>query len=104
LNAADSCSRVSLFDYLGETRASWDQDLPAGRREPEQRPRGELVMNSALLKLYVIFQDLRSREEGQDLVEYALMLTLISLALISGMSGIASAIKNIFSNISTSLA
>jgi pilus assembly protein Flp/PilA len=61
-------------------------------------------MSSTLLKLYVIFQDLRYREDGQDLVEYALMLTLISLALISGMNGIASAVKNIFSNISNSLA
>jgi pilus assembly protein Flp/PilA len=61
-------------------------------------------MSSALLKLYVHFQDLRFREDGQDLVEYALMLTLISLALISGMNGIASAVKNIFSNISNSLA
>jgi pilus assembly protein Flp/PilA len=61
-------------------------------------------MSDALLKLYVHFQDLRFREDGQDLVEYALMLTLISLALISGMNGIASAVKNIFSNISNSLA
>jgi pilus assembly protein Flp/PilA len=61
-------------------------------------------MRKALFGLYVRFQDLRFREDGQDLVEYALMLTLISLALISGMNGIASAVKNIFSNISNSLA
>jgi pilus assembly protein Flp/PilA len=61
-------------------------------------------MSSALLKLYIAFQDIRFREDGQDLVEYALMLTLICLALISGMNGIATAVKNIFSNISASLA
>ena len=32
---------------------------------------GENKMNTMLLKLYVKFQDLASREEGQDLVEYA---------------------------------
>jgi pilus assembly protein Flp/PilA len=61
-------------------------------------------MSKTLLQLYVLFQDLRFREDGQDLVEYALMLTMISLALISGMSGIAKAVNTVFSNISSSLA
>jgi|HubBroStandDraft_4_1064222.scaffolds.fasta_scaffold465172_2 Flp pilus assembly pilin Flp len=61
-------------------------------------------MTKALFGLYVHFQDLRFREDGQDLVEYALMLTMISLALISGMSGIAKAVNTVFSNISSSLA
>jgi pilus assembly protein Flp/PilA len=61
-------------------------------------------MNNMLLKLYVKFQDLRSSEEGQDLVEYALMTTLICLALITSISGIAKSVNNIFSNISGSLA
>jgi pilus assembly protein Flp/PilA len=61
-------------------------------------------MSGRILKLYVIFQNLRFSEDGQDLVEYALLLTLITLALISGMNGIASSIKNVFSNISNSLA
>ena len=30
-------------------------------------------MNNLLLKLYVKFQELTNREEGQDLVEYALV-------------------------------
>ena len=37
-------------------------------------------MNTMLLKLYVKFQDLASREEGQDLVEYALVVALIAPA------------------------
>ena len=61
-------------------------------------------MNSTLLKLYVKFQNLTTGEEGQDLVEYALLLTMISLALISGISGLASAVNSTFSNISSSLA
>jgi pilus assembly protein Flp/PilA len=61
-------------------------------------------MNRTLLKLFVIYQDLRFSEDGQDLMEYALLLTVISLALISGMNGIASSIRNVFSNISASLA
>jgi pilus assembly protein Flp/PilA len=61
-------------------------------------------MNNILLKLYVRFQELRFGEEGQDLVEYALLMFLISLALITSMNGIASSVRNIFSNISGSLA
>jgi pilus assembly protein Flp/PilA len=60
-------------------------------------------MNRPLLKLYAKFQDLRSGEEGQDLVEYALLLCLISLALISSLNGISSSIGSVFSSISTTL-
>jgi len=60
-------------------------------------------MSHAVLKLYVKCQNLTASEEGQDLIEYALLLTMISLALITGMKGIASSISNVFSNISSSL-
>ena len=43
-------------------------------------------------------------EEGQDLVEYALLVSLIALSAITGVSKIASAITTVFSNISASLA
>jgi pilus assembly protein Flp/PilA len=60
-------------------------------------------MNTALLKLLVEFQGLASSEEGQDLVEYALLCTLISLTLITSISGIANAVNGVFSKISSSL-
>lgn len=60
-------------------------------------------MSYAVLMLYVKCQNLTASEEGQDLIEYALLLTMISLALITGMKGIASSISNVFSNISSSL-
>jgi len=43
-------------------------------------------------------------EEGQDLVEYALVVCLISLACITGVNQVATAITTVFSNISASLA
>ena len=42
-------------------------------------------------------------EQGQDLVEYALLLVLISLACIAAMQNLASAISTAFCNASTSL-
>jgi pilus assembly protein Flp/PilA len=70
----------------------------------EDHSRGEHRMNRPLQKLYAKFQDLQSSEEGQDLVEYALLLTLISLALIGSVTGIASSIGNVFTSISGTLA
>jgi pilus assembly protein Flp/PilA len=61
-------------------------------------------MNNLFLTLYVKMQNLMSNEEGQDLVEYALLISLVALAVISGVSNVATAIKTVFTNISTSLA
>ena len=61
-------------------------------------------MNNLFLKIYVKVQDLMNNEEGQDLVEYALLVCLISLAAITGVNKVASAVTTVFSNISASLA
>jgi pilus assembly protein Flp/PilA len=60
-------------------------------------------MNNLFLKMYVKVQDLMSREEGQDLVEYALLITLVALAAVSGINNVAKAINQVFSNISNTL-
>jgi pilus assembly protein Flp/PilA len=61
-------------------------------------------MNNLIPTFYLRLQNLARREEGQDLVEYALLVSLIALAAISGVSHIASAVTTVFSNISASLA
>ena len=60
-------------------------------------------MNNLLLKLYIKIQDLLSHEEGQDLVEYALIVALIALAATAGMKTLATAINTTFSNLGTTL-
>ncbi len=60
-------------------------------------------MPNFLLKLYVKSQNLLHVDEGQDLVEYALLICLISLAAITSASTLAGAIVTVFTNISTSL-
>ena len=42
-------------------------------------------------------------EEGQDLTEYALLITLISLALVTALGSLATAISTVFSNAVTKL-
>ncbi len=61
-------------------------------------------MNNLLLKLYVMFQDLKDREEGQDLVEYALVVALIAFGATAGMGALSKGINNAFNSISTTLA
>jgi pilus assembly protein Flp/PilA len=61
-------------------------------------------MKNLCTNLYVKLQGLKNGEEGQDLVEYALLVALIALVCISGVSNVATAVNNVFSNISSSLA
>jgi len=61
-------------------------------------------MNTIFLKTLVSIQNLMNREEGQDLVEYALLVSLIALAAITGVGKVATAVTTIFTNVSTSLA
>ena len=67
-------------------------------------PKGRNKMRDTLLKLYVKFQGLKNGEQGQDLVEYALLVALIALVCVSGVSNVATAVNGVFTNISSSLA
>jgi pilus assembly protein Flp/PilA len=59
------------------------------------------------LKALLILQDLLKREEGQDLVEYALVVAIIAFGAVTAMKGLSAeinlAFKTISSNLSTSL-
>lgn len=54
-------------------------------------------------KMYFALRALIEREEGQDLVEYALIVALIALAATAGMDVLATAINSIFSHIGSIL-
>ena len=60
-------------------------------------------MNNTLIKLYVMFQDLMNREEGQDLVEYALVLVLVSIAAVATLTAMAAGVVAVFTSITTHL-
>jgi pilus assembly protein Flp/PilA len=61
-------------------------------------------MNSLFLNLYAQFQRLKNGEEGQDLVEYGLLVSLIALVCISSVTHVASVVSTMFTNISASMA
>jgi len=60
-------------------------------------------MNNALLKLFVKIQIAAMREEGQDLVEYALITGLLAVAAVATLKSTATAITSIFTSINTTL-
>ena len=61
-------------------------------------------MHNKILGLSMKLQILMRSEQGQDLVEYGLLASLIAVALIAGINPIASAVNKVFTNISSSLA
>jgi pilus assembly protein Flp/PilA len=65
---------------------------------------GDDQMKDLSLRMQVKLPGLMSDEQGQDLVEYALLVCLIALAAIGGVGHVAAAVTKVFSNISTSLA
>jgi len=48
-------------------------------------------------------QRIRKEEDGQDLIEYALIVALIALAATAGMGTLASAINTAFTSVGTAL-
>jgi len=60
-------------------------------------------MRTFVTRLFLLAQDLLIRDEGQDLVEYALVVALIAFGAITGMGFLATGINNAFSSISSTL-
>ena len=60
-------------------------------------------MRSAFWKLYSGLQILLLQEEGQDLVEYALVVALIAFGATAGMKALAGGLNTAFGQISTTL-
>jgi pilus assembly protein Flp/PilA len=60
-------------------------------------------MSDLMLKLAVSLQTLRAREEGQGLVEYALILALVSVMLVAALGLLTGQISATFDSVITAL-
>jgi pilus assembly protein Flp/PilA len=60
-------------------------------------------MQEFLTKHYVFIQTLLADEQGQDLIEYALVVALIAFAATAGMNTVATDINAAFTAIGTKL-
>jgi pilus assembly protein Flp/PilA len=64
---------------------------------------GEVAMLFELSSLKFALRKALTREDGQDLVEYALIVALIALAATAGMNTLAQDLSSAFSSIGTSV-
>jgi len=63
-------------------------------------------MNTMILKAFVKLQVLKAQlkdEQGQDLIEYALVVALIAFAAVAGMGTVATKINAAFTSIGSML-
>jgi pilus assembly protein Flp/PilA len=60
-------------------------------------------MKEMFLRASARLQTILLQEEGQDLIEYALVVALIAFAATAGMSTLAQDINTAFSNLGTAL-
>jgi pilus assembly protein Flp/PilA len=56
-----------------------------------------------LRKLNLLVLNFLSRDEGQDLVEYSLVIALVAFGSIAGMGYLATGLNNAFSSVSSTL-
>ena len=60
-------------------------------------------MKNRFLKMAIKLESLMKDEEGQDLIEYALLVALVAFAATVGMGSLATGINAAFSGIATTL-
>ena len=60
-------------------------------------------MNEISMALFGRLRNFVASEEGQDLVEYALVVALIGFCAVASMRSLASTISSVFTNVNTIL-
>src|SRR5258708_26917904 len=75
-------------------------DRQAGKRPVAQEKGG---VNGKVLSLYFKIRSLTTRQEGQGMVEYALILVLVSIVVIVILLTMGNQIKNVFSTVVAAL-
>ena len=76
--------------------------IEVGSSEPGRREQVERV-KTIPMRLYLALTSLRDGEEGQAMVEYALILALVSVAAVGILSVLGTSVSSIFSEINADL-
>jgi pilus assembly protein Flp/PilA len=61
------------------------------------------MLNNLISYLSVAFTDIKEREEGQGLVEYALILVLVSIISVAALTLLGTSIRDVFGDITDAL-
>jgi pilus assembly protein Flp/PilA len=60
-------------------------------------------MNDTMLKLYIKMQNLLKNEDGQDLIEYALLASLLAVGAVAVLGPLAGAVNTAFGSATTAI-
>ena len=89
--------RPSVHDI---TNRSLLMKEPCFKKRVSNPPKENTKMNNLMLKMYVAYKNVMAREEGQDLVEYALVVALIAFGAVAGMNALVGGINTAFQDVS----
>jgi pilus assembly protein Flp/PilA len=115
LQIVTDSSGVQLREMLTEISVNHFKQIRKFRRNSGYGlPNASTTMEAASLRRSIpthlkgfemknLMMRLWKEEEGQDLTEYALLLTLIALATVTAIKGLAGSISTIFGNANTTL-
>jgi pilus assembly protein Flp/PilA len=67
------------------------------------KKRGTKMVQSLTSRIYLVAGALRDREEGQALVEYALLLSLIAIVSIGVLTLLGTQVSTIFSEVNSAI-
>jgi pilus assembly protein Flp/PilA len=62
------------------------------------------MLNNLMAHLAVRFEDLKDREDGQGMIEYALLAALISVIAIGAITAVGGNVDTVFGNVRDALA
>jgi pilus assembly protein Flp/PilA len=96
----ERCVRISGLKFSRQpTEATLDGSKPERNPgQPAKRRRKEM-----LTKFFVKMQNKMQDEEGQGLVEYALILVLVSIVVIIALTAIGTGVNQVFLDIGSAL-
>jgi pilus assembly protein Flp/PilA len=78
------------------------QSITPGKRW-ELNLLGEITMKDMMLKLYIKTQNLLNNEDGQDLIEYALLASLLAVGAVAVLGPLATAVNAAFTSATTAI-
>jgi pilus assembly protein Flp/PilA len=77
--------------------------LPFLKEQVFEHGEKEMTIKDSFTKLYTTLRSLTADQDGQDLIEYALVVALIAFAATAGMSSVATSINSAFISIGGTL-
>src|SRR6266566_3347555 len=96
-------SNTKVNKALTSIDESWLSGNPRAHNEsPRPVPDRENLYGEKI-EMMNLLKRLWKEEEGQDLIEYALLVALVALAATAGMNALATSINTAFTNLGTSL-